>query len=224
MRKIFTMTFVFVLIIFTFTSSVFAWIYANDSEGAYGGTSAGRTKVGNLDAVTTMRQLIIEAAGHFLKSHSAMLQFLERIELTPLEGADYETLPDIINTAVRHMERANTLYSELINLAKNTPYNPDVIEKLANFNYNEYLEQNKLHPEVLKHAASFLSSGDITGVYLRLKSDMISILEKLYKIKLDTDHGSFPALDTLWRVNREYACSLLFGQCIAQVFNIIKTT
>jgi hypothetical protein len=224
MRKVLIMTFVSVFIIFTFTSSAYAWIYANDSEGAYGGSSGGRGKTGHSSTVSTMRYLIIDGAGYFLKSHSAMLQFLQKIELTPLEGTDYKILQDIINSAIENMERAEAGYADLIALAKKTPYNQDVIEKLADFNYNEYLEQNKLHPEIFKQAAALLSSGDVTGVYLRLKSDMTAILELLYKIKWDSANGNFPALDTLWRINGEYADSLIFGQLIAQVFYKIKTT
>jgi hypothetical protein len=224
MRKILIMMFVSVFIIFTFASNAYAWIYANDSEGAYGDPSGGRGKAGTFSNVSTMRQLIINAAGHFLNSHSGMLQFLQKIELTPFEGSDYETLRDIINGAIENMEKADALYAALISIAKKTPYNQDVIEKLADFNYNECLEQNKLHPEVCKQAAEFLRSGDVTGVYMRLKSDMTSILELLYKIKWDTDNGNLPALDTLWRINREYAASLILGQCVAQVFVKLKDT
>ncbi len=228
MRKTLIIISVAVLIFFTFNIHAFPWIWANDSCRAYergcsksgsGGDTARDKKSG-----LTLGQLVIEGAGCFLRSNSDMQLFLNKIELSELNGMDYSELQNIINSAIENMENAKETYINLISIAKVTPYNPSVIEKLQFFDYSGFQEDNKLNSEIFKQVEAFLSNGDVTGMYIHLKSDIDSILEKLYNIKSNVDSSTFPDIQKIWRANQEYLESLLFGQYVARIFIEINNT
>jgi hypothetical protein len=202
------------LVITFFTGQIFAFVYANhackanDACGGEGKKSSG----------SNMGQMIIEGAGHFLMSHSEMLKFLNKIELSELTGPDYSELQDIINRAIESMENASETYKNLISIAKETPYNMDVISKLRIFDYAGYMKTNGLNRVIFKKVKYFLRKGDVIGVYIYLKSDMDSIIEQLVNIKSNVDSEVFPEISLLWRINQKYSESLLFGQYVAEVF------
>ena len=100
-----------------------------------GGNSVSTQQV-NID------QLIIEAGGHFLHSNSDFQLVLKKIELS-------ETgLVDSIDQTIRSISAANEIYFEIWEKSKSLEYNPIVIEKLSQFDYKRYLEQNNLNPSI----------------------------------------------------------------------------
>ena len=165
-----------------------------------------------------MGQLIIEGAGYFLNSHADMLKFLNRVEMSQLSGPDYPELQDILDSAIKNMENAAETYKILISTAKETPYNPGVIAKLATFDYQGYRQKNEMNVEIFSRITAYLIKGDVTGVYILLKSDMDHIIKKLHNVKRKIDGNIFPDISTLWRVNDKYSESLLSGQYISEVF------
>ncbi len=70
----------------------------------------------------------------------------------------------------------------------------------------------------------FLGKGDVRGFFGRLLSDTDEILIKLYSIKVMVEADVFPDLSTLWRVNQDYAETILFGQFAAEVFYEVTGT
>ena len=173
-------------------------------------------------SVSTIRKYIIEGAGYFLKSNSNMQLFLNKIELSELNGMDYSELQNTINSAVENMENAKETYSNLISITKITPYNPSVIEKLQLFDYPGFQEENKLNSEIFKQVEAFLSIGDVTGLYIKFKLDIDSIIVLLYNIKSSVDNEKFPEISSLWLINQKYSELMLLGQYGSQVFFEIK--
>ena len=121
MRKIKIIIAVFFIFFLAF--NIYGYFVLNDGESAYGG--------GGKNA-PTIRKYIIEGAGYFLKSHSDFLLFLNKIELSELNGIDYIELQNIIKRVIENLENAKAAYENLISIAKETPYNESVIEKLKN--------------------------------------------------------------------------------------------
>jgi hypothetical protein len=169
-----------------------------------------------------MGQLIVEGAGFYLQSHSAFQSVLEKVELSELQGLNYDRLNTLIDSAIINMENARVTYLTLYETSKSFDYNPAVLEKLRNFKYDDYMQKNKLNPSVFGKAAGFLSEGDVRGFYKQMKDDTNTICNLLYSIKEKTGSGTFPSLSEVWRVNQHYMESQLFGQYVAEVFNNLE--
>jgi hypothetical protein len=165
---------------------------------------------------------IIEGGAYFLDSHSNFLQFLKKIELAGLAGADFRELQWIINRAIYGMKAAKQKYALLKAEADHTPYNLLVIEKLMSFDYEGFQASFGLIPGIFKDVEGYLKNGDIRGVYNRTLSETEEIVGMLSKVKEAVDGGRLPMVSDLWRLNQKYGEALYFGQYVSEVFARIQ--
>jgi hypothetical protein len=144
------------------------------------------------------------------------------VELSEIRGIDYAQTRDILYRAIDKMERANTIYLGLKNMAEEIDYNPEVVNRLTGFDYNGFRETFALNPTIFKKVEDFLSKGNVRGVYNEIFIETGNILEKLYIVRERLEANMFPAVSNLWRINQEYAEVELFGQYVAEVFYKLK--
>ncbi len=200
-------TAVSLLAFFIFSLSVYSKIIANISEEAY------RESEKNL-----VRVDVVEAAAFYLKSQSDVLLLSNKIELADIYAADYPGLRDIVNSAISNMESANAKYAELGQITENSSYNLTTTDNLKNFDYASFREANKGNSTAAGKACDFLKNGDVTGVYSQLLSDTRLILDRLTIIRSALEKDTMPLTSELWKLNRSYAETLLFGQYVAEIF------
>lgn len=203
------------LMITVFTGNIFAILYVNRSCDAFNSCSPDV----NGGIAPSMGQMIIEGAGYFLASHADMQGFSNKIELSEINGVNYPGLQEMVNSAIANMESASAEYKNLIQAAKETPYNQAVIHKLMKFDYRGFMKKNNLVADAFIKVQGFLARGDVTGAYIKLKASKDDIITRLYMIKAAVDSNLFPDINLLYQVNQAYCETLLFGQYIAQVFN-----
>ncbi len=167
---------------------------------------------------TGIHQYVIEAAGGFLKSQSDFLLFLNQIEMEEINGIDFAELQQIINNAVAYMENARAKYKGLTQLAGITPYDQPTIPVLMGFDYTSFQGNKGLNSVIYNQVETYLSRGDVRGLYHRLLTDTQSILDQLTVIKSAVDAQAIPKNSDLWLVNKSYCEALLFGQYAAEIF------
>lgn len=167
---------------------------------------------------TGIRSYVIKAAGSFLKSHSDLLLFLNKIEMEEINGIDFAELQQIINNAVVHMENAKVKYNDLTQLADSSPYDQPSITKLLNFNYTLFQDNKGLNGVIFNNVENYLNCGNIRELYYQLLADTQSILDQLTVIKSAVDAEVIPNNSYLWQVNQSYCETLLFGQYAAEIF------
>ncbi|MCP5107334.1 MAG: hypothetical protein GY950_28365 [bacterium] len=166
----------------------------------------------------SIKSSIIYGAGYILKSNSEMMLFLNKVELSELNGINYNEIGNIINSAIENMEMAKEYYIYLKQTADSRAYNPAMIELLVSFDYAAFQKEKGMNATVFQDVQKYLSKGDVRGVFSRLLTDTGDILEKLYMVKEYIDAENFPELPTLWRVNQDYSEIILFGQYSAEIF------
>jgi len=194
---------------------VFPVVWGNWTDGAYTSGSSGND--GKRSSSPSIKVLVIQGAGHFLKSHSDYQLFLNRVELAELAGADFSELRDILNSTISSMESTNITYFELKNLAAATPYNQEVIEKLKTFDYHGFQEGKGFNTGIFLEVKSVLSKGNVTGAYESMFSKTAGLLERLNNIKKDIDNNIIPDIYGLWELNQKYSDALFFGQYTAMI-------
>ncbi len=212
------------LILGLFTFNSYSMVAGNWSECAYRGECDGgeSTSLIIVPMSTSMRTLIIEGAGYFLDSHSGMQAFLNRVEMSEMNGSmDYNEIREILYQVIEDMEKAREAYYNLKIKADNTPYRQDVIQNLLAFNYDEFQAVNGLTASVFENVKNYLSKGDVRGIYGNMLSGTEEILSKLYEVKQMVDSDQFPEITMLWRINQLFSETLLFGQFTSAVFKYI---
>jgi hypothetical protein len=167
---------------------------------------------------------IVEGAGAFLRSKVAMLQLLNKVEMSDLEGLDYDSLRADLRCAIENMEAANYFYTLLKSTAAITPYNPVMIGRLMTLDYNRFQKMNGLNADTFRSVKAYLSQGNVTGFFGNLQTRTEIILDMLYKLKNSTETDRFPSLQLLWSLAQQYSEFQMAGQYSAQVFLFVKNT
>jgi hypothetical protein len=204
-----------------FICDLFPWATYNGSGYGYNEEEQpGAT--GIKESTPGIESIIIVGAGYFLRSQSDFLLFLNKIELSQLEGVNYTEMQNLLNIAIDNMEKARQEYVRLVEFAYATPYRQEVIQKLKTFDYEGLLAEKGLNPVIFKDAENYLKVGDLRGLHSRALLDTKNILAVLYQLKPVIDSGQFPVLEDLWRLNQAYAEAHLLGQYTSEVFARVK--
>ena len=170
----------------------------------------------------SLGKLIVEAASFLLQSNSDYQLFLKNYENSAIYGVNFAIFREIIDNTAENMENANLKYLQIWEISKGLDYDPLVLEKLKQFDYEKFQKENNLNPSIFQEVTNFLKTGKVNGIYERFYNDTADILGGLRIIKASIDSGSIPAIKDCWRVNQEYLKLELFGMYVSQVFFELK--
>ena len=201
-----------------FHMNLSALTYCNDSYIAF----LEADKKDKNEAVENIKGYLEKGAGYFLESYSVFLLFLSKIEKVELEDLNYDELKSDLNNAIGKMEYTKNIYLALNKKADDTPYNPKVINKLINFNYENFQIKNRLIKPVFYKIKNYLYRGRIREMYGERLSQIEVILNIANMIKVKIDAKKFPEASDLYNLNEACSQSLLFDQYAARVFKEIK--
>ena len=208
-KKIILNVMVVLCLILVLDSYVNARLFANQSGDAFADAS---------EEKSVIESDIVEGASYFLRSYSDILLFLNEVEISEPEAADYNRMRSIISQAVENMDRAKATYTNLNNNAAAASYDQNVIDQLMLFDYDGFQWENNVNEVVFSEVKDILSQGDVRGIYSQLLSRLDVILNMLNTVKSMVDADTFPGLPDLWNLNQQTAETFLLGQYTAEVF------
>lgn len=206
-----------------FNINAFSYVVFNYSGNAYGGgeNTDGISSVSSFDSYM-IETYVIEGAGYYLEATTEFRKLLGIVELQDFKGVDMANYGDTLRNAIVSMENAKATYDLLIQAAETTPYNPEVQEKLAAFDYTAFGEEKGLNSVMLEKVERFLKSGDITGVFEDASAIFVSIIDQLYFIETEFNEDRVAETEIFWKVNEAFSNTNLFGSYVARVFSEIK--
>jgi hypothetical protein len=167
-------------------------------------------------------QLIIEAAGYYIKSNSDFQLLLREIELSGANGANFAALQELVNSAIENMKMAHSTYWQIWQTSQGLDYDPAVLEKLRQFDYLSYQAENHLVPLIFTKTAKYLKKGDVRGTYRQAYIAGTDILQGLGILKINIEKNMLPQIKDCWRLNQLYLETELFGQYVSEVFFALK--
>jgi hypothetical protein len=214
--KLFSIVFVAVVTCLLMTGTIYALIYGNGSGDGYQPPKA-PVSVGD----NSIETYIEMGGGYFLKSHSDIQLFLNKVEMSNINGSDYNEWQGILKSALGNMRNAKETYDLLIKTAEATPYNQEVITRLEKFDYASFAQANDLNGIIFKEVEQRLGAGDITGFYKSAYTGMCAIEKLLISVQDEVSINKMPGLRVLWKLNGLYAETMMAGQYVAMVFNEI---
>ena len=209
-----------VIIFFTITSINAYWVF-NETHTAF--QSVSNDSDSNLSSnATDLNTLVIQGASSLIKSRANFLLLLNKLELSNLNGLNFDDLKNDLNHSIQDLENAYEFYYRLKAVADSTPYNQSIIESLKIFDYSGFQKEKELAPNSFDLVTMYLSSGDIRGIYSYYFHEIGSLLSNLYQLRWLLSFNTFPELENVWRINQKYMNALLLGQYTAEVFYNIK--
>jgi len=161
--------------------------------------------------------LIRTGAGYFLDSLSGILQLSNKIEMADIKGLNYVEIQLIVNSALYNLTQARNTYITLCDLVNKTEYNEVFITNLMSFNYTQLQQDKKLNSIIFAEVQSFLSNGDLRGLYAFTQARIQGILDRLITVKGIIDTCMTPPVDELWRLNQSAAELQIFGQYSSEI-------
>ncbi len=204
------------------TPGLMAYFAGNMSDCAFadscGETDSGTSRSGSLTNGQTMGRLVVDGGSHFLKSIADIHSLLSRLEASEVSEINFKSLQEAVNSAIESMSKAQASYLELKHMAAFTPYNETVINRLIEFDYSNFSNRARFIPSIFDIVKSYLSTGNVRGIYNQFHANSSDILQRLQSVKNDVDAGSFPKLSNVWRLNQKCSEYKLFGQYVARVF------
>jgi ABC-type multidrug transport system fused ATPase/permease subunit len=209
---------VFILLMVTIHSHSRMFLNRGDDFYDDGSGGSGTSSISIIRSNSTIRTGIIVGAGYFLDSYSDMILLLNKIEMSDLNRVDYNDLRGTLYSAIEKMEGAKEAYTFLKQSAEITPYNQEKINRLISFDYTGFQETEAINSTICKDVDLYLKAGDITGLFGRTLSDMETILEMLYQVKMTIDNDQLPENSPLWKLNRKYSETMQDGQYAAEIF------
>ncbi|MCP5046063.1 MAG: hypothetical protein GY940_02755 [bacterium] len=208
---------VVVFLVSLVSAPVFGRAIWNFTETGFDEGSSQSSGIGQLNG-NSIETYIIRGAGYFMRSYSDTLLVLNRIEMSDLEGVDFEQLRLMVDQAIEGMEITRDTYIQLNNKVNSTPYNPVMIGKLLVFDYQKFGVEKGLNGNIFKTVRNYLSEGDLRGAYAYFLSGVENILNNLNQVKQSVDTGNLPDNEVIWRLNQQFSEAQLFGQYVAEVF------
>lgn len=171
---------------------------------------------------STIETYIEIGGGYFLNAFSDILSMSNRVEMSSLNGLDYNELQTIVNNGLDNIRNAKSTYLSLIQAAEETPYSQAVISKLKNFAYSDFMIKHSLNSILFKEVEGYLENGDITGTFKRFYNSCVKIEKLMTAVNGEVSLNRMPKLDDLWKINEEASTTLLFGQGISRIFDALK--
>jgi hypothetical protein len=207
------------LIFLATPTNVFARIMQNGAGGGYGGADETNSLKGRtLGMVNTVEKYVIIGASFYLNAYSDILTFLNRVELSDLQGMDFYESRQILDRALNNMTDALKTYNRLIKKTEITPYNDIFIAKLLDFDYNGFMQEHGLNSVVFDKVEEYLKKGDITGLIKRMYTDFTIILGILNSIRDELYFERLPNMSEIWELNERCSKTLLLGQYASRIF------
>lgn len=205
------------LLVIGLNSFIFSRIAQNGSGQGYSMPGCSM-EAGITGILNPIEKYVMEGAGYFLKANADIHAFLHIIEWQDLKVIDYNELDRLATNALANIMNARETYELLVKIATATPYNPEVISLLKNFDYDSFREKHDLDPVVFTRVREYLENGNITGSFEFFHANIISIEKMLLEIQSKLVSNSLPELPLTWKLNEMCAETLLFGSFTARIF------
>ena len=205
--KAFVLCFVFAVC----CTQIYPRIWCNTTDGGFSD-----------DAVLagfSMKTHIVEAAAHFLNAYGHTMLLLNKIELSELYGLNFTEAQLLTNTAIDEMNVAIAEFSALRELADRTPYNDNVLDMVAVYDFSQFEARKKANTSILNSLKELLLERKLREYYAQLHSKLYEIVGHLNLLKSHLDGNMYPDFEAIHNLNQVLAETMISGEYAAEIFH-----
>ncbi len=215
---------ILILLLMAGMMNFYIYSYVFDNGAGIGYVNNGNGNKGTIQETgdKTLEMYIVEGSGYFLGALANINNILKLYEEQDLRGIDFYRLNRLIDNALIDMDKAIIVYNNLILKAENTPYNKEVLDKLAGFDYYNLMITKRLNTIIFQEVEGFLRLGCITEVFKHNHENFLNIRGSLESMKSEAALNRLPKIDSIWLLNEKCLETSYFGGYVARVFNEIN--
>ncbi len=176
---------------------------------------------GELGYADYVAPLAMEAATLFLNSNADTYMLLGEVEKYYNSFFDFSSALVYAGAAAQKLEDAESIYLDINRTIKKNGILPEIVSRLAIFDYIGFAEANDLNREIMLEVAYYLINGDVAGL-MGKNIENLRDIQKLYaKIIQSLRQFSLPSIQLFWSLLNQYSRATLFGNYASLVFNNI---
>ncbi|MCX6558088.1 MAG: hypothetical protein NTW95_11795 [Candidatus Aminicenantes bacterium] len=161
---------------------------------------------------------ITESASQLLQSASEAFLFMNEVEIAEQNGLNMGAALQRIDLAAAKVEQALKIFYEIIAVGSESSYKLSRINKLREFNYEQYARDNSLNLEAMNRVGDYLKKGDVLGFYRFHADNLEALLNILNQIKQDLLAGRLSDKKVLWSLLQQYTTIMMTGNYASLVF------
>lgn len=161
---------------------------------------------------------ITESASQLLQSASEAFLFMNEVEIAEQNGLNMGAALQRIDLAAAKVEQALKIFYEIIAVGSESSYKLSRINKLREFNYEQYARDNSLNLEAMNRVGDYLKKGDVLGFYRFHADNLEALLNILNQIKQDLLAGRLSEKKVLWSLLQQYTTIMMTGNYASLVF------
>jgi hypothetical protein len=225
-KNLLTKIFTLLIVAGLMNLNVFSYVISNGAGTGYtnndNGNTGGIQEYVDIHNDKTIEMYIVEGSGYYMGAVANINYILQLYEVHDLNGIDFYRFNRQLDQALINMDKAITSYETLIMKAESTPYNKEVLEKLAGFDYYAFMTENRLNKDIFQQVEGYLEPGCITGVFKHTLENFLNIKRLLESIKSPASVNRLPDVDIMWQLNEKCLETSYFGSFVARVFQEIN--
>ena len=154
---------------------------------------------------------VIEGATHFFisKAHADLL--FKEYEQSATAELNKSQAAAHADNALAELKLALDNYHHAADIAGRIGYVQDKRQHFKDFDYSQLAEHLNLDRHIAGQVESYLSRGDIVGIYQKNIDNLEALAVTLGQIRDTLKSGGEPGIQTVWTLVRQYSETLLFG-------------
>jgi hypothetical protein len=122
------------------------------------------------------------------------------------------------------MRKTRDDFKALHNLIKTLEIHKKTLDKIQTFDYDSFAKSNKIFSkELFARVVHFMRTGNLKEMYLFPANNIDQTIKIAKRINQTLEKGKFPNREDLWLLNQDYTQTKLYGQYIAQIFDMIDS-
>lgn len=157
---------------------------------------------------------MVKGSAFFLQSFSTSNQLLKIYEESETGVFDKDKAISLAKEVIETLNLAKTYYSNAKKIGEEIGYSPEKITRFSSFNYDAYIAQWNLNPDVANAVKGFLEKNDVLGIYQQNIDNIGEIVIEMNGLvsDLDTvDAQPKPNVERYWKVLQLFCENALFG-------------
>lgn len=165
-----------------------------------------------------LEELTVEGTSFFLQSNADAFLLLNEVEVGYGNNFDFAYAIELTDSAVRKLENARSKYIRIIAKTEYSAYESHMIKRLKTFDFNRFSRTRQLNGKIMAELKSYLSDGNIDGLYAKNIENIDGILQRLYQIRTLLSEGKQPAISSFWSLLHRYTDAILLGNYASMAF------
>jgi len=161
---------------------------------------------------------VVAGAAYFLKSYAHVLRVLAVVETTTVREMPRKRAQRGLSRALFLLGKAQRSYGRLVAKTAKGRMKPEVFLMLRSIDYEGLARDKGVGDTVISRIRSQLGDGNLYEIYRHLESRAADIADQLHTLLTVLRSGDSPCIDLIWRLNRSYADTLIYGQTVSEIF------